>query len=130
MILVDTSVWIQHLRRSDEDLSALLEADLVLSHPMVIGELSCGNLKNRADFLANLKALPAAARARDEEVYAFLDRHKLFGKGICWIDAHLLASALISHCGLWTRDRNLADVAAELKLPHRVPSINAVGLHR
>ncbi len=125
MILVDTSVWIHHLRYSDDYLSALLEAGLVLSHPMVIGELSCGHLRNRAEFLSNLKLLPSAAPARDEEVYGFLDRHRFFGKGIGWIDAHLLASALISHSGLWTQDQNLAGLAAQLKLPHRVPSASA-----
>lgn len=125
MILVDTSVWIHHLRYSDDYLSALLEAGLVLSHPMVIGELSCGSLKNRAEFLTNLRSLPLAARARDEEVSAFVDRYRFFGKGIGWIDAHLLASALISHSGLWTRDQSLARLAAELKVPHRVPAAHA-----
>ncbi len=125
MILVDTSVWVHHLRHSDDYLSALLASGLVFSHPMVIGELSCGNLKNRAQFLADLKSLPLSTRARDEDVYALLDRHRLFGKGIGWIDAHLLASALIGRSGLWTRDRSLAELAAELKLPHRVPSVDA-----
>ncbi len=125
MILVDTSVWIHHLRFSDNYLSALLEAGLVLGHPMVIGELSCGSLKNRAEFLSNLKSLPLAVRARDEEVYAVLDRHRFFGKGIGWIDAHLLASALIGSSGLWTRDESLAALAAQLKIPYRVPAANA-----
>jgi len=125
VILVDTSVWIHHLRYSDDYLSALLETGLVLSHPMVIGELSCGNLKNRAEFLTDLKSLPLAARARDEEVYALLDRYRFFGKGVGWIDAHLLAAALIGNSGLWTRDHSLAGLAAQLKLPHRVPAANA-----
>ncbi len=122
MILVDTSVWINHLRRSDEDLSALLEAGLVFTHPMVIGELSCGNLKNRAEVLANLKMLPVPAPARDEEVLALLERHQLFGKGMGWIDAHLLASTLITRCGLWTRDQMLAGIATGLEVPHQVLS--------
>jgi len=130
VILVDTSVWIHHLRLGDSDLSALLEAGLALSHAMVIGELSCGNLKNRAEFLADLKLLPLGIRARDEEVYAFIDRHRLFGRGIGWIDAHLLASALIGRCGLLTRDQRLAGLAVELKVANRAPSVNARRIRR
>lgn len=112
MILVDTSVWIDHLRFGNATLAEMLEEERVLLHPFVIGEIACGNLRNRARVLANLEALPVATSADHEEVVKLVEGHKLWGKGIGWIDAHLLASALVSGCRLWTLDKRLDRAAA------------------
>jgi len=111
MILVDTSVWVDHLRSRNPALVSLLEGDQVLTHPFVIGELACGRIRNRAEILRLLTTLPAATIARHDDVMAFVDGHRLSGRGIGWIDAHLLASALLSHAGLLTLDQRLARVA-------------------
>jgi len=117
VILVDTSVWIDHLRRGDAALATALDADQVLTHPLVIGELACGNLKNRTDLLALLRQLPTAPVATDAEVLGYIDRYRLMGRGIGYLDMHLLAAtALASGAKLWTRDKRLAAVAGELKL--------------
>jgi predicted nucleic acid-binding protein len=107
VILVDTSIWVNHFRRSDETLAGLLQQAEVLCHPFVIGELSCGNLKNRREILRLLADLPAAVIADHQEVLQFVEMRKLIGKGIGWIDAHLLASTVISDCTLWTADKKL-----------------------
>ena len=112
MILVDTSVWIEHLRVGSPRLARLLERGLVVAHPSVIGELACGNLKNRSRVLADLAALPGAVEATDEEVLRLIEEHKLWGIGLGWIDAHLLASALLTNCGFWTLDRKLERAAS------------------
>lgn len=111
MILVDTSVWIRHFRLGDAVLAGLLEDGLVLMHPFVIGELSCGNLKNRQTALRWLRALPSAVEAGDGEVAALVEGRKLWGRGIGWVDAHLLASARLSGCRLWSLDACLASAA-------------------
>ena len=114
MILVDTSVWIDHLRKGDAELARTLEAGDVLSHPFVIGELACGNLANRRSILALLGTLPAAQIATDDEVMGFIERRRLMGRGIGYIDVHLLASvALTRGSRLWTRDKRLAAIASE-----------------
>lgn len=115
MILVDTSVWIDHLRKGDEVLVSLLNNSGVFTHPFIIGELACGNLKNRDTFLSLIKNLPATPLVRDDEVLYFIDRNHLMGRGIGYIDVHLLASlALSKHSFLWTHDKRLAILAAEL----------------
>ncbi len=115
MTLVDTSVWVDHLRKGNKDLRLLLEENEVLTHPFVIGELSCGILKNRAEVLQLLKELPSALAAETEEVLNFVETRKLWGHGVGWVDVHLLASALLSHSKLWTLDKRLEALAAELK---------------
>jgi len=107
VILVDTSVWVEHLREGSPRLRRLLEDGEVLCHPYVIGELACGNLTRRAELLALLKALPKAALTSDEEAHRLVDAHRLHGRGIGWIDVHLIASALLSRAPLWTLDRRL-----------------------
>lgn len=107
MILVDTSVWVEHLREGSPRLRRLLQDGEVLCHPHVIGELACGSLNRRAELLALLKALPRATPASDVEAHRLVDAHRLHGRGIGWIDVHLLASALLSRAGLWTLDRRL-----------------------
>jgi predicted nucleic acid-binding protein len=105
--LVDTSVWVQHLRQSTPRLRRLLEEGEVLCHPHVIGELACGNLTRRAEVLGLMKALPNATPSSDEEAHRLVETHGLHGRGIGWIDVHLVASALLSGAALWTLDRRL-----------------------
>ena len=116
MILVDTSVWIDHLRRGNERLKSLLHDDQVLCHPFVIGELACGNLHNRNEVLYLLEALPGVPVADHTEVLHLIDAHRLYGQGLGWIDAHLLASALLTGCELWTSDRLLHALAGRVGL--------------
>lgn len=116
MFLVDTSVWVNHLRRSDERLQQALLNDQVLMHPFVLGEIACGSLHRRSSILSDLGQLPHAVSAENTEVLEFLEQHRLFGKGIGWIDAHLLASAALTRCRLWTLDSRLGDAAVSLKL--------------
>ena len=120
MILIDTSVWIDHLRAGDQAVAAALEHGNVLMHPFVLGEIACGNLsKNRSEVLRLLAQLPAAPTATDDEALVFIERHALMGCGIGYIDVHLLAAvALAGKSRLWTRDKRLAAVAAELELAH------------
>jgi predicted nucleic acid-binding protein len=113
VILVDTSVWVEHLRHGLPRLATLLQAGEVLIHPWVIGELACGNLRNRQQVLELLLGLPMATVASDTEVLLLIERERLMGRGIGYIDTHLLASARLSHCRLWTQDRRLAAVAME-----------------
>ncbi len=117
MILVDTSVWVDHLRARDQTLAALLDAGQVLSHPFVIGELALGNLHQRDLIVDALQHLPLARVATDQEVLHFIDRHALFGLGIGYIDVHLLAAARLSMgAALWTRDRRLSRAADRMGL--------------
>lgn len=117
MILVDTSVWVAHLRAGDPVLAALLDGNRVAMHPFVLGELACGNLRRRAELLALLGRLPRVAVARDDEVLFFIERHALMGRGIGYLDAHLLAAvALDGGARLWTRDKRLHALAGELGL--------------
>jgi len=116
MILVDSSVWVDHLRRGDTVLEALLNTEQVLAHPFVIGELALGNLRKREVLLHYLQNLPQAIIASDEEVFGFIERYKLFGLGIGYIDAHLLASTRLSAARLWTRDKRLHQAALKLGL--------------
>lgn len=116
MILVDTSVWIEHLRRGSERLQALLYDEQVLCHPFIIGELACGTLRNRQEILSLLSALPEARVAEHEEVLHLVEGRHLYGRGLGWVDAHLLASALLTKCTLWTLDKPLRKVAAAFKV--------------
>ena len=118
MTLVDTSVWIDHLRHGDAELSAALQAGQVEVHPFVVGELACGNMQARAEVLGLLQALPPTPVATDKEVLFFLDRHSLMGRGIGYVDVHLLASARLGGALLWTRDKRLHAIAAELSLAY------------
>ena len=119
MILVDTSVWVDHLRDGTPALAAALEQGRVLMHSFVLGELACGNLKNRGEVLQLLGELPAAPMATDPEALDFIERRALMGRGIGYVDVHLLASvALAGTAQLWTRDKRLAAVAADLELAY------------
>lgn len=111
VILVDTSVWIDHLRRGNERLKEALRDEGVLCHPFVIGELACGHLTKRHEILSLLRALPQAHEVEHEEAIAFLEAHRLSGAGLGWIDVHLLASAVLSGARLWTLDARLKAAA-------------------
>lgn len=117
MILVDSSVWIDHLRVGEPALVELLNAGQVLTHFFVVGELACGNLKNRNAVLSLLHALPAAPLATHDEVLFFIERRRLMGKGIGYTDAHLLSAVSMAGTGrLWTRDKRLRAVAESMNL--------------
>lgn len=113
-MLVDTSVWVDHLRKRNSTLVALLESGEVLTHPFVIGELACGNLAQRAKVLNALGELPVVPSASHEEVINFLDTRRLMGRGLGWIDLHLLAASIIAKVPLWSVDKRLSAVAREL----------------
>ena len=120
MILVDTSVWVEHLRARSEELGALLETGQVLGHPFVTGEIALGNLRQRDLILRELQELPQAEMASDQEVLHLIGRRALFGRGIGYVEVHLLASVrLTADALLWTRDTRLHAVAAEFDLATR-----------
>lgn len=114
MILVDTSVWVEHFRSGSVGLERFLNDGQVICHPYIIGELACGNLKNRAQILSLLQELPAASCADDDEVIGFIEDHKLIGKGLGYIDIHLLMSALLTQVPLWTLDKRLHEVSLSI----------------
>ena len=115
-MLVDTSVWVDHLRQNEPVLALLLERLEVECHPFIVGELALGSMQQRSEILTLLHSLPQLHIATHDEVLAFVDRHKLAGSGIGWVDAHLLASAAINHTVLWTKDKRLSNVAEALSL--------------
>lgn len=119
MILVDTSIWVDHLRVGDEGLAAALDRGTVFTHPFVVGELACGRMRNRDEVLGLFRSLPVGPVATDVEALQFIDFHQLMGRGIGFIDVHLLAAtALAEGMRLWTRDRRLAEVAGELGMAY------------
>jgi predicted nucleic acid-binding protein len=118
VILVDTSIWIDHLRKGNKALSLLLEQELVLMHPFIIGELACGSMVNRQEILGLLETLPAATAADHDEVLRLVEGRHLYGVGIGWIDVHLLASAQLSEAPLWTSDTRLKRAAESLGIAY------------
>ena len=112
MVLVDTSVWIDHFRRRSERLAFLLENGLVACHPFVFGELACGTLACREEVLGHLERLPALEPVSHEEALRLVEAHDLAGSGLGWVDVHLLASARVSGTEFWTADRRLKQAAA------------------
>ena len=114
MVLVDTSVWVAHLRDGRVGLEALLDKGHVLCHSVIEGELACGNLKNRSKILSLLHALPTAIHAEHDEVMQLIENHSLMGKGLGYIDVHLLASAILTKVPLWTIDKKLNEVSSKL----------------
>ena len=115
-MLIDTSVWINHLRRPNADLEYLLEAGRVITHPFVIGELACGVLGRRHEVIRLIEALPVASVATHDEVMTLLERHRLQSTGLGWVDVHLLASARLMRQSLWSADRRLRAAALRLGL--------------
>jgi predicted nucleic acid-binding protein len=119
VVIVDTSVWINHFNSSDLDLVLLLDSNRVLMHDFVLGEIACGSLKSRIQKLELLNNLPKPAIADISEVLFFIEKNKLMSKGIGFVDTHLLASASISKCKVWTYDKRLQLVAEQLKLSYQ-----------
>lgn len=118
MILADTSVWIMHFRQGEPHLEQALVNSKVLMHPFVLGEIACGNLRGRSQTLDKLGRLPSPVTATHDEVLTLLEQHRLFGRGLGWVDAHLLASARLTGCRLWTLDHPLRDAATTLKVAY------------
>lgn len=118
MVLVDTSIWISHLRAGNARLKTLLENGEVICHPLIIGELACGNIKNRTEILSSLHALPAAVVAKHEEVLHLIESHDLMARGLGFIDVHLLASALLTRVPLWTADKRLRAASTDLNITY------------
>lgn len=110
MVLVDTSVWVHHFREGKPDLERLLYDGQVMCHPYIVGELACGNLKNRAEILSFLQALPQGTQAQHAEVLRFIELHHLMGKGLGYVDVHISASALLTGVPLWSYDKRLDEV--------------------
>jgi len=116
VILVDTSIWINHLSRGEPALVKLLSDAEVLLHPFVIGELACGNLRRRAETIGLLSTLPQVSVSEHEEVLGFVETHRLAGRGIGWVDAHLLAAASLTGVPVWSADRVLVEAARSLRI--------------
>jgi predicted nucleic acid-binding protein len=114
MILVDTSVWIEHFQNGNTGLDLLLQEGQVVCHPYIVGELACGNIKNRSRILSLLSTLPIAHTAEHEEVIHVIEKYRLTGKGLGYIDVHLLASAMLTNIPLWTLDKRLNSVSTKL----------------
>lgn len=118
MVLVDTSVWVAHLRHGDTGLESLLDEGHVLCHPFIVGELACGNLENRAEILSLLQALPMAISAEHEEVMQLIETYRLMGTGLGYLDVHFLSSAILTRVPLWTLDKKLNQVSSKLGLAY------------
>jgi predicted nucleic acid-binding protein len=116
MVLVDTSIWIDHLRHSDIGLAALLESGDAVCHPLIIGEVACGHLSSRKEILHRLALLPAASVARHSEVLAFIEGHRLFGLGLGFVDMHILAAAHLDGFKVWSRDKAMRAAAEKLRI--------------
>jgi predicted nucleic acid-binding protein len=116
MILVDTSVWADHIRRKNERMVTLMADGRILIHPFVVGELALGNLENRDVYLTSLNSLPTSTMATDNEVMTMIETEALFGSGIGYVDAHLLAAARLSQAKLWTSDKRLHAASVRLGL--------------
>jgi predicted nucleic acid-binding protein len=117
VILLDASIWIDHIHSADRNVSTLLEDGNVLCHPFVIGEVGLGDFRGRHDFLDQLRRLPVVEIASDNEVMTLIESHHLFGRGIGYVDAHLLAAVFLTpNAKLWTRDKRLKEAAIGLKL--------------
>jgi predicted nucleic acid-binding protein len=114
MVLVDTSVWVAHLRAGNVGLEKLLNEGEVVCHPFIVGELACGNLKNRHEILAYLQAIPLTILAEDAEVLTFIDNNQLMGKGLGYIDVHLIVSAVLTDVPFWTLDKTLDKVSEKI----------------
>ena len=119
MVLVDTSIWISHFRKDNSHLKKLLLDESVACHPFIVGELACGNIKNRKEIISLLQALPQTLIAENDEILAFIEHKKLMGSGIGLIDVHLLASALLTNLPLWTADRRLRTTASKYSISYK-----------
>jgi len=128
MILVDTSIWIDHFSLRGQHMQSLLEADLILMHPWIIGELACVHLSSRASTIYFLQRLPAIPAVTSDEVLFMIEQHTLFGRGVSYVDMHLLASARLHGATLWSRDKRLVKAATDLQIAY-IPPASASTLH-
>lgn len=119
MVLVDTSVWVYHLRQGNAELKRLLNTGQVICHQFIIGEIACGNIKNRTEILTLLRLLPMAIQAKHEEVIEFIENYKLMGRGLGYINMHLSASAKLTCVPLWTLDKKFNETNKELGISYR-----------
>ena len=119
MVLVDTNIWINHFKKTDAELVANLNTGSVACHPYIIGELACGNLKKRSEILALFQSLPSAPVVEPDELLSFIETNALMGKGLGYIDIHLLASAVLAGLPLWTEDRRLMRAAKALNASYK-----------
>lgn len=118
MILADTSIWIEHFRSGLPEFASLLSEGSILAHPVIIGELATGNLRNRAQVLAQLDVLPRATCGSNEECMLFLEQRRLYGRGIGWNDIQILVASRLSGSALWSVDRRLMEAASELGIAY------------
>ena len=118
MVLVDTSVWVSHLRDGNAELANLLNDGRVLCHPLIVGELACGNLKDRAVILSFLQLLPMSIEAEHDEVLSFIENNHLMGKGMGYVDFHLITSAVLTGVPVWTLDKKLAQATDSLHIKY------------
>jgi predicted nucleic acid-binding protein len=118
MVLVDTSVWVSHLRDGNAALANLLNNGRVLCHPLILGELACGNLKDRTVILSFLQLLPMSIEAEHHEVLSFIENNRLMGKGMGYVDVHLITSAVLTGVPVWTLDKKLAQAADSLHIKY------------
>ena len=116
MVLVDTSVWVSHLRHGNSRLQKLLEEGRVACHPFIIGELACGNINNRTEIISLMQALPMLNVVEHEELLLFIEHNKMMGTGLGFVDAHLLAAAMLAGIPLWTQDKKLKQACSRLSI--------------
>jgi predicted nucleic acid-binding protein len=121
LVLVDTSVWINHLREGDKNLAILLQNELVACHPFIIGELACGNMKNRNEIINLLNALPSTPLLEHDEIMDFIEGRNIINQGIGYVDVHILGSAIISETPLWTLDKSLKKIAKQMAIEYCIP---------
>ena len=119
MVLADTSIWIDHFRNSNDQLAELLHDGEVFCHPLIIGELACGNIKNRKEILSDLQALPQSAVIEHDEIMIFIDKNQIMGKGLGYVDMAILASALVTMIPLWTFDQKLSAIAKKMNINYQ-----------
>ena len=119
MVLVDTSVWISHLRDRNAELERLLKDGQVMCHQFIIGEIACGNIQNRSEILSLLRFLPTATQAGHEEVLEFIENNNLMGRGLGYVDMHLSASARLTGVPIWTLDKRLNETNKKLNVNYR-----------
>jgi predicted nucleic acid-binding protein len=119
MVLVDTSIWVEHFRNGSAELRRLLLDGQVYCHPFIVGELACGHLKKRSEILDLLSSLQQAIISDDEEALQLIETRRLYGRGLGWIDVHILSSALLTGAQLWTFDKTLKKVAQEFNITYR-----------
>ena len=119
MILVDTSVWINHFRKIDAELVANLNTGSVACQPFIIGDLACGNLENRKEILELFRSLPSSPIVEPDELLTFIESNSLMGKGLGYVDVHLLASAVLAGIALWTNDRKLRRASQDLGISYK-----------